>query len=62
MNAGFSTAADGCAHGGGIRNQRQDSAENHDHQANPNPRNHGVQMRLNDWAAGVLVLAFIHNV
>src|ERR1039458_7658071 len=49
-------------HGRGIRHERDDGAEDHDDQANPNPRDQRIQVRFNDGPSGGLVLAFIDQI
>src|SRR5271157_72638 len=54
----------GCSNleGGGIRHERDDGAEDHDDQADPNPGDQRIQVRFNDGAPGSLVLAFIDQI
>src|ERR1019366_7208035 len=48
--------------GGGIRHQCDDGAEDHDDQADPNPRDQRIQVRFNDGPSGGLVLTFIDQI
>src|SRR5260221_2527643 len=54
----------GCGYldGDGIRHECDDGAEDHDDQADPDPRDQRIQVRFNDGTSGGLVLAFIDQI
>src|ERR1700694_4883810 len=54
----------GCGHldGDGIRHERDDGAEDHDDQTDPDPRDQRIQVRFNDGPSSGLVLAFIDQI
>src|ERR1700722_10800193 len=53
---------DGNLHGDGVWHERDDGAEDHDDQADPDPRNQRIHMGFDDGASGGFVLAFINQI